>query len=53
MVLSFGIATPEAVARVADGCVVGSAIVKKIAEARPVDEVLAFVAELAQGAHRG
>ncbi|MFB2533557.1 tryptophan synthase subunit alpha [Paracoccus sp. p4-l81] len=56
VVVGFGIATPEAaeaVARVADGCVVGSAIVKKIAEARPVDEVLAFVAELAQGAHRG
>ncbi|TKW68259.1 MAG: tryptophan synthase subunit alpha [Paracoccus denitrificans] len=56
VVVGFGISTPEAaqsIAAVADGAVVGSAIVKKIAEGRPVDEVLAFVATLADGAHRG
>ncbi len=56
VVVGFGISTPEAaaaVARVADGCVVGSAIVKKIAEGKPVAEVLAFVADLAAGAHSG
>ena len=56
VVVGFGISTPEAaeaVARVADGCVVGSAIVRKIGEDRPVPEVLDFVASLAAGAHRG
>ncbi|WP_134726663.1 tryptophan synthase subunit alpha [Paracoccus luteus] len=56
VVVGFGISTPdaaEAVARVADGCVVGSAIVKRIAEGQTVDEVLGFVASLAAGAHRG
>jgi len=55
VVVGFGISTPEAaqaVAGVADGCVVGSAIVKLIGEGRPVSEILAFVADLAQGAHR-
>ena len=54
VVVGFGIATPEAardVAAVADGCVVGSAIVRLIGEGRPVAEVLAFVAALAAGAH--
>lgn len=54
VVVGFGIATPEAartVAKVADGCVVGSAIVRLIGEGRPVAEVLAFVADLAAGAH--
>ena len=56
VVVGFGISTPEAaeaIAAVADGCVVGSAIVKRIAEGRPVAEVLDFVASLAEGAHRG
>ncbi|AUH63282.1 tryptophan synthase subunit alpha [Paracoccus zhejiangensis] len=56
VVVGFGISTPEAaqsVASVADGCVVGSAIVKMIGEGRPVPEILGFVAELAAGAHRG
>ena len=56
VVVGFGISTPdaaEAVARVADGAVVGSAIVKMIGEGRPVPEILGFVAELAAGAHRG
>src|SRR6056297_108896 len=55
VVVGFGISTPEAaaaIAGVADGCVVGSAIVKLIAEGRPVAEVLARVAALAEGAHR-
>lgn len=56
VVVGFGIATPDAaerIAGVADGCVVGSAIVKKIGEGRPVAEILDFVRELAAGAHRG
>lgn len=55
VIVGFGIATPEAaeaVAAVADGCVVGSAIVKRIGAGDSVDQVLAFVADLAQGAHR-
>ncbi|WP_028031407.1 tryptophan synthase subunit alpha [Gemmobacter nectariphilus] len=54
VVVGFGITTPEAaqaIASVADGCVVGSAIVKLIGEKRPVAEVLAQVADLAGGAH--
>ena len=56
VVVGFGISTPEAaqaIASVADGCVVGSAIVKLIGEARPVTEILTFVRSLAEGAHRG
>jgi tryptophan synthase alpha chain len=55
VVVGFGISTPEAaeaVAGVADGCVVGSAIVKLIGEGRPIPEVLDFVASLSGGAHR-
>ncbi len=55
IIVGFGINTPEAaqaIASVADGCVVGSAIVKLIGEGRPVSEVLSFVAGLAAGAHR-
>jgi len=54
VIVGFGINTPEtarAIASVADGCVVGSAIVKEINSGRPVAEVLAFVAKLAAGAH--
>ena len=56
VIVGFGINTPEAaetIARVADGCVVGSAIVKLIGEGRAPAEVLGRVAELAAGAHRG
>lgn len=56
VVVGFGISTPDAaqaIASVADGCVVGSAIVKQIGEGRPVPEILDFVAALADGAHRG
>jgi len=55
IIVGFGINTPEVaqgIAAVADGCVVGSAIVKQIGEGRPVAEVLAFVKTLADGAHR-
>lgn len=56
VVVGFGISTPDAaerIASVADGCVVGSAIVQKIGEGRPVAEILDFVRDLAAGAHRG
>jgi tryptophan synthase alpha chain len=56
VIVGFGINTPEAaetIASVADGCVVGSAIVKLIGEGRAPAEVLSRVAELAAGAHRG
>ncbi len=54
IVVGFGIRTPEAarsIAGIADGAVVGSAIVSLIGERRPVDEVLSYVADLAAGAH--
>ena len=54
VVVGFGISTPDAaaaIAGVADGCVVGSAIVREIGAGKPVQEVLAFVARLAAGAH--
>lgn len=54
VIVGFGINTPDAaraIASVADGCVVGSAIVKEVGAGRPVAEVLGFVAGLAAGAH--
>ena len=54
VIVGFGINTPEAaqtIASVADGCVVGSAIVKEIGAGKSVDQVLGFVAALAAGAH--
>ena len=54
VIVGFGINTPQAaqaIAGVADGAVVGSAIVAQIAAGKPVAEVLAFVAGLAAGAH--
>lgn len=56
VIVGFGVNTPEkaqAIASVADGTVVGSAIVSKIAAGEPVADVLAFVKTLADGAHRG
>lgn len=56
VIVGFGITTPEAsesIAAIADGCVVGSAIVAKIAAGEPTKDVLAFVKTLADGAHRG
>ena len=54
VIVGFGINTAEnarAIAGIADGCVVGSAIVKEIGAGKPVAEVLARVADLASGAH--
>ena len=56
VIVGFGITTPEAartIAHVADGCVVGSAIVREIGEGRSPEQVLDFVRGLAEGAHRG
>ena len=55
VIVGFGIKTPEAaesIAGVADGAVVGSAIVSELASGKPVSEVLEFVRTLADGAHR-
>ena len=55
VVVGFGIKTAQAaqeIASVADGAVVGSAIVSLIGEGRSPAEVLAFVRGLAEGAHR-
>lgn len=52
--VGFGIRTPEAaadVARIADGAVVGTAIVQRIAAGARPDEVLGFIGELALGVH--
>ena len=54
VIVGFGINSPEksrAIAAVADGAVVGSAIVSQIAAGKPVQEVLDFVSSLAAGAH--
>ena len=54
VVVGFGIRTPEAsrgIAEVADGAVVGTAIVDLIGKGRPPSEVLSFVKGLADGAH--
>ncbi|CUH82522.1 tryptophan synthase subunit alpha [Tropicibacter naphthalenivorans] len=54
IIVGFGIRTPDTsreIASVADGCVVGSAIVAEIAAGKPVSEVLSFVKGLADGAH--
>ncbi|AUC52199.1 tryptophan synthase subunit alpha [Sagittula sp. P11] len=54
VIVGFGIRTPErakAIAEVADGCVVGTAIVGQIAEGKSTAEVLSFVKTLADGAH--
>ena len=54
VIIGFGINTPETaklMAGVADGCVVGSSIVKSVAEKKPLAEILAQVAALSGGAH--
>jgi tryptophan synthase alpha chain len=54
VIVGFGINTPESakgIAAIADGCVVGSAIVAQIASGKPVSQVLDFIASLAKGAH--
>lgn len=52
--VGFGIKTPhdaKEMAQIADGTVVGSAIVQKIAEGQTPKQVLKFIKELADGAH--
>jgi tryptophan synthase alpha chain len=54
VIVGFGVNTPEksrAIAEVADGVVVGSAIVSRIGAGDSVKDVLAFVKTLADGAH--
>ena len=54
VIVGFGIRTPETsreIASVADGAVVGSAIVSEVAEGKSAAEILAFVKSLADGAH--
>ena len=54
VIVGFGVNTPEksqAIAAVADGCVVGSAIVSRIAKGDSVPDVLGFVKTLSDGAH--
>lgn len=54
VVVGFGVNTPEksqAIAQVADGVVVGSAIVSQIASGKSTEEILAFVKTLSDGAH--
>ncbi len=55
VIVGFGINTPEAaetIASTADGCVVGSAIVKEIGAGKSTADIAAFVKSLADGAHR-
>ncbi len=55
VIVGFGVNTPEksqAIAEVADGVVVGSAIVSRIGNGDSVADVLAFVKTLSDGAHR-
>ena len=55
VVVGFGIKTPEAgnaIARIADGAVVGSAIIDKLNAGKTITEVLSFVASIAQGVHK-
>ncbi len=54
VIVGFGINTPEksrAIASVADGAVVGSAIVSRIAAGDSAADILAFVKTLSDGAH--
>ncbi len=54
VVVGFGIKTPEAsnaIAKIADGAVVGSAIITELNSGKSVAKVLEFVASLAEGVH--
>jgi tryptophan synthase alpha chain len=54
VIVGFGVRTPENardIASVADGAVVGSAIVNEIGAGKSTTEILAFVRSLADGAH--
>ncbi|WP_417250562.1 tryptophan synthase subunit alpha [Celeribacter sp.] len=55
VIVGFGVRTPEKaeeIAAVADGTVVGSAIVGEIGSGKSVEEVAAYVKTLADGCHR-
>ena len=55
LAVGFGIGTPEqarAVAQLADGVVVGSALVKRAGSENPVEEVKSLASALAKAAHR-
>ncbi|MEY1554372.1 tryptophan synthase subunit alpha [Yoonia sp. R2331] len=55
VIVGFGIKTPDAaqaIAEIADGAVVGSAIVEKIGAGESASNVLKFVKSLADGTHR-
>ncbi len=54
VIVGFGVRSPETardIAQVADGVVVGSAIVAMMADGKPVAEIVDFVKSLADGAH--
>ena len=54
VLVGFGIKTPEAskeIAKIADGAVVGSAIITELNSGKSVAEVLEFVASLSEGVH--
>ena len=54
VVVGFGVKTPASahkISQVADGTVVGSAIVEKIANGESTEDILAFVKTLADGVH--
>lgn len=54
IVVGFGIKDPVSaknIAQIADGAVVGSAIINEMAAGKSTQEVLAFVSELAKGVH--
>jgi tryptophan synthase alpha chain len=54
VIVGFGINSPDkshAIASIADGAVVGSAIVSQIGAGKPVTDILDFVRTLADGAH--
>ncbi|MGR3485951.1 MAG: tryptophan synthase subunit alpha [Paracoccaceae bacterium] len=54
VIVGFGVKTPQtarAIAGIADGTVVGSAIVERIGRGDSADDVLAFVRTLSDGAH--
>ncbi|WP_116085836.1 tryptophan synthase subunit alpha [Tropicimonas sp. IMCC34011] len=56
VIVGFGIRDPESargISEIADGAVVGSAIVSKLAEGGPIEELLAYVRSLADGVHSG
>jgi tryptophan synthase alpha chain len=54
IIVGFGVKSPEtakSIAGIADGTVVGSAIVNQIAEGKSVEDIASFVKSLADGAH--